>query len=295
MCDRLYIIIHSSFHFCKFNQLFGRWISHLFLCAKVFETIFFLSREREIYVYVYEILFFCLYLFACYRIQRDFFFCSVLYFRSLRSVVSSVFCVSLRKVVEALSMTAWLIQFYLFSFFSYTLVVCVYILQIDKVQEYTSSSRSIYIYKKNINFCCCCSNSNRQNKMRLLRKNGNNLSTILESKQWKASLLISIHRCYFFVRWLVDCRVTTVLLLSSTIRCQQERTSGDTIVSSRQRTVVVRLPSLSVWKKGRKATQQRKKEDEEEEEGATKRTGRIILHKKTNSHIVTRNQVCACA
>lgn len=126
MCDRLYIIIHS-FHFCKFNQLFGRWIYHLFLCAKVFETNFFFSVRRErVYIRIRKCIWkkkiFCsfAYLLACYRIQSGFFslcfffvaLCSFFVLLFLR-----VFSVSLRKVVEALSMTAWLIQFYLFVHF----------------------------------------------------------------------------------------------------------------------------------------------------------------------------------
>lgn len=86
---------------------------------------------------------------------------------SLLVVTFCVFELSFEKVVEK----QWLHDFYsihfilnVFFFFS---LLCV-------VTDW-QSSRILFARIE-------------RNKMRLLRKNGNNLSTILESKQWKASL-----------------------------------------------------------------------------------------------------------
>lgn len=105
------------------------------------------------------------------------------------------------------AMTAWLLfnSLYSYSFFSHvrcvlffniSFFICISLLQIDKVHGIVQRTRCMCALA--LIFSTFCSNRIEENKMRLLRKNGNNFSTIRKLKQWKASLLsIDLNSLFF--------------------------------------------------------------------------------------------------
>lgn len=90
-----------------------------------------------------------------------------------------------------------IVDFFFNSFSLSFLFICISLLQIDKVHGIVLCASVFFLFVL-LNILLE-SNRIEENKMRLLRKNGNNLSTIRKSKQWKASLLYWSQFAFFIV------------------------------------------------------------------------------------------------